>query len=69
MDVSGQPHALVASPLGKTPGTHCTGSWVGSVAGLDDLEKVKFPLPAGIRSLHRPALILVTILTALSWLQ
>ena len=62
-------HEWSASLTGKTPDTHGTGSWVGSLAGLDDLEKIQSPLPARIRSLHRPALILVTILTALSWLK
>jgi hypothetical protein len=35
MGVSGQHHALaVLYPQGKTPGTHCTGGWVGPRAGL-----------------------------------
>jgi hypothetical protein len=41
MNLSGQLHAPAASPLGKTPGTHCTGSWVGSVAGLDGFGEDK----------------------------
>jgi hypothetical protein len=36
MGVSGQRHALAALyPLGKDPGTHWIGSWVGPRAGLD----------------------------------
>jgi hypothetical protein len=34
--VSGQHHAPAALyPRGKSPGTHCTGGWVGPRAGLD----------------------------------
>ena len=29
MRVGGQRHAPAALPLGKRPGTHCTGGWVG----------------------------------------
>jgi hypothetical protein len=36
MGVSGQHHAPAALyPLERTPGTHCTGDWVGPRAGLD----------------------------------
>jgi hypothetical protein len=35
MRVGGQFHAPAALPLGKRPGTHCTGGWVGPKAGLD----------------------------------
>jgi hypothetical protein len=36
MGVSGQRHAPAAlSPGERTPGTHCTGGWVGPRAGLD----------------------------------
>jgi hypothetical protein len=36
MGVSGQRHAPAALyPREKTPGTHCTGGWVGRRAGLD----------------------------------
>jgi hypothetical protein len=35
MRVGGQLHALVALPLGKKPGAHCIGGWVGPRAGLD----------------------------------
>jgi hypothetical protein len=31
-----------------TPGTHCTGGWVGSRAGLDDVEKRKFLILLGL---------------------
>jgi hypothetical protein len=33
--VGGQRHALANLSLGKKPGTHCTGGWVGTSAGLD----------------------------------
>jgi hypothetical protein len=34
--VSGQRHAPAALyPRERTPGTHCTGGWVGPRAGLD----------------------------------
>jgi len=33
--VGGQRHALTTLSLGKKPGTHCTGGWVGPIAGLD----------------------------------
>jgi hypothetical protein len=38
MGVSGQPHATAAlhpNPGERTPGTHCTGGWVGLRAGLE----------------------------------
>jgi hypothetical protein len=36
MGVSGQRHAPAAlCPGERTPGTHCTGGWVGLRAGLD----------------------------------
>jgi len=34
--VSCQRHALAALPLGKEPGSHYTGGWVGLRAGLDE---------------------------------
>jgi len=33
--VGGQHYALAALPLGKRPGTHCIGGWVGPRVGLD----------------------------------
>jgi hypothetical protein len=46
------------TPGERTPGTHCTGGWVGPRAGLDTepREKILLPLP-GIepRSSGRPA--------------
>jgi hypothetical protein len=43
--VSGQRHASAAICAGeRTPGTHCTGGWVGLRAGLDTEEK-SFALP------------------------
>jgi hypothetical protein len=36
MGVSGQRHASAALyPGERTPGTHCTGGWLGPTAGLD----------------------------------
>jgi len=36
MGVSGQRHAPAALlPPGKGPPVHCTGGWVGPIAGLD----------------------------------
>jgi hypothetical protein len=35
MRVGGQLHAPAALPLGKRPGNHCRGDWVGPRAGLD----------------------------------
>jgi hypothetical protein len=48
MGVSGQRHAPAALyPLGKDPGTHWTGGWVGPRAGLDTeaRRKILCPLP------------------------
>jgi hypothetical protein len=47
MWVSGQRHAPAALyPGERTPGTHCTGSWVGLRAGLDtEVRGKKNPLP------------------------
>jgi hypothetical protein len=42
MGVSGQLHVPAALfPLERTPGTHCTGGWVGVRAGLDTEATVK----------------------------
>jgi hypothetical protein len=59
MGVRGQRHAPAALyPRERTPGTHCTGGWVGPRAGLDTeaTGKIFSPLP-GIepRSPGRPA--------------
>jgi hypothetical protein len=58
MGASGQRHAPAAlCPRERTPGTHCTGGWVGLRAGLDTevRGKILCPLP-GIkpRSPGRP---------------
>ena len=37
--VGGQTHAPAALPLGKRPGTHCIGGWVGPRARLNGCEK------------------------------
>jgi hypothetical protein len=34
MGVGGQCHASATLPLGKRPGTHCIGGWVGPSASL-----------------------------------
>jgi hypothetical protein len=40
--VSGQRHALATIyPRERTPGTHCTGGWVGPRAGLDTEDRGK----------------------------
>jgi hypothetical protein len=40
----GQCQAPAALTLGKIPGTHCTGGWVGPTACLGRMRKV-LPLP------------------------
>jgi hypothetical protein len=59
MGVSGQRHAPAAlGPGERTPGTHCTGGWVGPRASLDTEVKGKNPLPLPgieLRSPCRPA--------------
>jgi hypothetical protein len=52
MEVGGQRHVPAALPLGKKPGTHYIGEWVGPRAGLDGYG---ISLSAGIRSQDRPA--------------
>jgi len=37
MGVGGQHHIAAPVPPGMGPGTHCTGSWVGSRAGAENL--------------------------------
>jgi len=43
MGVGGQRHAPAALPLGKRPGTHCIGEWVGPRAGPDVCGKSRSP--------------------------
>jgi hypothetical protein len=46
MGVSGQRHApAVLYPVERTPGTHCTGDWVGPRASLDTEARGKILLP------------------------
>jgi hypothetical protein len=48
MGVSGQRHATPRfAPGERTPGTHCTGGWMGPRAGLDTevRGKILSPLP------------------------
>jgi hypothetical protein len=40
------------TPRDRAPGTHWIGGWVGSKAGLDDVEKRKFLTVRGLE--HRP---------------
>ena len=39
MGMGGQRHAPTALHLGKVPGTHCIGGWVGPSVGLDGCGK------------------------------
>jgi hypothetical protein len=51
MWVSGQRHATAAlCPGERTPGTHCTGGWVGPRTGLDTEVRGKIHCPAGDRT-------------------
>jgi hypothetical protein len=45
MEASGQLHAPAALPLGKAPGTHWIGGWVGIRAVLDAVVKRKISSP------------------------
>jgi hypothetical protein len=40
----GQRHGPVALPPGKSPGTHCTGGWLGLGAGLNGCGKFLAPI-------------------------
>ena len=39
MELGGQHHTPAATLLGKSPGTHGVGGWVGSRAGLEGCGK------------------------------
>jgi hypothetical protein len=55
MGVSGQHHAPAAIyPWKRTPGTHCTGGWVGLGAGLDTEVRGKILCPCQGSNLDRP---------------
>jgi hypothetical protein len=45
------------TPRERAPGTHWIGGWVGSRAGIDDVEKTKYLTLPGLelRPLGRPA--------------
>jgi hypothetical protein len=43
LKVSDQFHVPAILPPGKAVGTHWVGGWVDPRAGLDDMEKRKFP--------------------------
>jgi len=45
--------------LGRTPGSHCTGGWMGPRAGSTGLEKTKWMAPTGVRTPNRPSRSLV----------
>jgi hypothetical protein len=54
MGVSGQRHAPAALyPLGKNPGTHWIGGWMGPRAGLDAGARIKIR-PCRGSNLDRP---------------
>jgi hypothetical protein len=42
------------SPGERTPGTHCTGGWVGSRAGLDTKDTGKIIFFCRVSNLDRP---------------
>jgi hypothetical protein len=56
MGVSGQRHAPAALllPGERTPGTHCTGGWVGPRAGLDTEDRGKIRCPCRGSNPDRP---------------
>jgi hypothetical protein len=55
MGVSGQSHAPAALyPGERTPGTHCTGGWVGPRAGLDTEVREKILCPCRESNPDRP---------------
>jgi hypothetical protein len=41
LEVSGQLHAPVSLPWGKSPGTSWIGGWVGPTAGLAEVDTIK----------------------------
>ena len=45
MAVGGQHHAPAVLPPEKSPGTYCTGGWVGPRAGLDGYREEKIFCP------------------------
>jgi hypothetical protein len=65
--VSGQRHApATLYPGERTPGTHCTGGWVGPRAGLDTVVRGKIICPFRGSNPNRPVVqSLDTILTEL----
>jgi hypothetical protein len=55
MGVNGHLHAPAALCSGeRTPGTHCTGGWVGPRAGLDTEVRGKILCPCRRSNLDRP---------------
>jgi len=53
------------TPIVRTPGTHCTGGWVGLRAGLDAVTKRKYPCTCRKSNPERSDLSLVTAMTEL----
>ena len=50
MKLSDRIHTSAALISGLNPATHCIGGWLGPRAGLNDLEKRKSHVAAGIRT-------------------
>jgi hypothetical protein len=60
MGMCGQRHAPAAlCPRERTPGTHCTGSWVGFRAGLDTEVRGKILFPCRGSNPDRPVVLSV----------
>jgi hypothetical protein len=55
MELSGQLHAPAALSPEKDPGTHWTGSWVGTKADLDAVDKFVIACPCQESNPGRPA--------------
>jgi hypothetical protein len=77
MGLSGQRYASAALyPQERTPGTHCTGDWVGLRAGLDTEARGKVFACAGdrnraVQSVARDAIVteLPQLHSGNNWLQ
>jgi hypothetical protein len=70
-EVSGQRQTPAAlCPAERTPGTHCTGGWVGPRAGLDTEVRGKVPCICRGLNLDRPVVqSAARHYTELPWLQ
>jgi hypothetical protein len=68
MGWSGQRHAPAAlCPRERTPGTHCTGGWVGPGAGLDTETRGKILCPCRGSNPDRP--VVQSVVKTLYWLS